>query len=72
MGIVQRIERLDAEIEALNGDKSEVYKEAKATGFDVPALRIVIRDRARHAKDPNKAKELEAIADSYRAAVGLA
>lgn len=52
--IVARVERLEEEIKALNQDKSEVYKEAKALGFDVPQLKKVIRDRS---KDRDKLVE---------------
>lgn len=38
-----RILRLEAEIKELNGDKSEVYKEAKSEGFEMKALRNTIR-----------------------------
>lgn len=41
----ERIERLNEEIDALNSDKSEVYSEAKANGFDVKIMRIVLQRR---------------------------
>jgi uncharacterized protein (UPF0335 family) len=42
---VERIERLEEEIKSLNADKAEIYSEAKGTGYDLPALKIVIRRR---------------------------
>jgi len=42
---VQRIERLQEELDALNGDKGEVFKEAKSCGFDLKILKIVIKRR---------------------------
>ena len=49
--IVARIERLEEEKAALAADLREVYAEAKGNGFDVKALRAVIRMRK---QDENK------------------
>lgn len=43
--IVQRVERLEAEIADLNADKSEIYKEARANGFDVKVIKKVVSKR---------------------------
>ena len=45
--IVDRIERLHEERKALSSDISDIYKEAKSAGFDVPVLRELIRKRAK-------------------------
>lgn len=66
---VRRILNLDEEIAALNADKSEVYKEAKGMGFDVPALRVIIQEQKKQEKDPAKFQETTAIVDLYRDAV---
>lgn len=63
--IVERIERLESEIRDLNGDKSEVYKEAKANGWDVAAIRKIVAER----RDENKASELREMVDLYRDAL---
>jgi uncharacterized protein (UPF0335 family) len=55
---VRRIESLEDEINALNGDKSEVYKEAKGNGFDTKVLRKVIADRRKDASERNEFDEL--------------
>lgn len=65
--IIERIERLDEEIKDMNGDKSEVYKEAKANGFDSKALRRVI---ALRRMDPAQRQEEEAMVDLYLNALG--
>ena len=65
--IVERIERLDEEIAELNGDKKEIYAEAKGNGYDVKVLRKVIALRKR---DLDERKEEEAILDLYLQAVG--
>lgn len=63
---VRRIEALEDEIHALNGDKSEVYKEAKGNGFDVKVLRKVIADRRKNASERN---EFDAVYELYWNAV---
>lgn len=65
---VARIERLQAEIDERNADKSEVYKQAKGAGFDVKILRKLIAERA---KDPSKLSEEEQLLEMYRAALGM-
>ena len=63
---VRRIEALEDEIHALNGDKSEVYKEAKGNGFDTKVLRKVIADRRKDASERN---EFDAVYELYWDAV---
>lgn len=65
---VRRIESLDDELQVLNADKSEVYKEAKGAGFDVKVMRKLIADRR---KDASERSEFEAIYDLYAEALGM-
>lgn len=65
---VERIERLDEEIKALNQDKSEVYSEAKATGFDVKIMRELIKIRR---MDKDDLDEHEALLETYMLALGM-
>ncbi len=64
---IERIERLQAEIDALNADKREVYAEAKGSGFDVKAMKIVIR---RQAMDSGDRDERDVMVDLYERALG--
>jgi uncharacterized protein (UPF0335 family) len=66
---VERIEKLEEEKKALSEDIREVYAEAKGVGFDVKALRTVVRLRM---QDGEERKEHEALVDLYRDALGLA
>ena len=66
--IVSRIERLEEEKAALAGDLREVYAEAKGNGFDVKALRAVVRLRK---KDENERREEELVLDTYLHALGM-
>lgn len=65
---VERIEKLEEEKKAISEDISEVYAEAKADGFDVKALRAVIR---MYRQDRDQRKEYEALVDLYRDALGM-
>ena len=67
--IVARIERLEEEKAALAADLREVYAEAKGNGFDVKALKSVIRIRM---QDENKRREAEAVLSTYLHALGMA
>jgi uncharacterized protein (UPF0335 family) len=66
---VAHIERLEEEKAALAADLREVYAEAKGNGFDVKALRTVIRLRK---QDENKRREEEAVLTTYLHALGMA
>ena len=66
--IVARIERLEEEKVALAADLREVYAEAKGNGFDVKALRAVVRIRK---QDENRRKEEEAVLVTYLHALGM-
>ena len=63
---VTRLERLNAETDALGGDKSEVYAEAKAAGFCKKTLRKVV---ARRHKDKADRDEEAALLELYEAAI---
>jgi uncharacterized protein (UPF0335 family) len=65
--IVSRIERLHEERKALSADVSDIYKEAKSAGYDVPVLRELIKLRA---KDPADVEEQATLLDVYRRALG--
>ena len=68
VSIVQRIERLEEERQALGGDIKDIYAEAKGTGFDVKVLRQVIRMRR---MDPGELQEQQALVEVYCRAVGM-
>ena len=66
--IIERIERLEEEKKTIADDIRDVYAEAKGNGFDVKALRQIIRLRK---QDENERAEAEAILDTYMAALGM-
>ncbi|TPK85442.1 MULTISPECIES: DUF2312 domain-containing protein [unclassified Mesorhizobium] len=66
--IIERIERLEEEKKTIADDIKDVYAEAKGTGFDVAAVRQLVRLRK---KDQAERQEEEAILDLYKAALGM-
>jgi uncharacterized protein (UPF0335 family) len=65
---VERIERLEEEKKALSDDIRDVYAEAKGNGYDVKALRAIVRMRK---QDNDERKEHEAILETYMHALGM-
>lgn len=63
---VERVERLDAERKDLADQRKDVFAEAKARGYDGPALTALIELRA---VDPAKQSEFEAVLEMYRNAL---
>lgn len=66
---IERIERLEEEKSGIAGDIKEVFSEAKGRGFDVTALRTILRLRK---KDHSERQEEEAILELYMQAIGMA
>ncbi|WP_312782044.1 DUF2312 domain-containing protein [Brevundimonas sp.] len=65
--IIERVERLEEDKQAVLTDIKEVFAEAKGEGYDVKVLKKVI---ARRKQDKAKAQEEEAIFDLYLSALG--
>jgi uncharacterized protein (UPF0335 family) len=65
---VEQIERLEEEKRALADDIKDKFAEAKAVGFDVKALRQIIRLRKKSQTDR---QEEEAILVTYMHALGM-
>ena len=65
---VERIERIDEEIKALNEGKKEAYAEAKGEGFDLKVLKEILRLR-KQDKDERDEQEsrLTCISEPWRA-----
>ncbi len=66
--IIERIERLEEEKKAISDDIRDVYAEAKGNGFDVKALRSIVRMRK---QDANERQEQETILETYMQALGM-
>jgi uncharacterized protein (UPF0335 family) len=67
--IVERIERLTEEKAAISSDIADVYTESKGNGYDVKALRTIVRLRK---QSPDDRAAQEAVLDTYKLALGMA
>ena len=65
---VERIERLEEEKKAIADDIRDVYAEAKGSGFEVKALRAIVRMRK---EDTDERREYETILETYMHALGM-
>jgi uncharacterized protein (UPF0335 family) len=65
---VERVERLEEEKKALSDDIRDVYAEMKGRGFDVKAVRQIVRIRK---QDHSERKEMEAILELYMSALNM-
>ena len=66
--IIERIEHLEEEKKTISDDVRDVYAEAKGNGFDVKALRTIVRMRK---QDANERAEQETILETYLHAMGM-
>jgi uncharacterized protein (UPF0335 family) len=65
---VERVERLEEEKKTISDDIRDVYAEAKAVGYDVKALRTIVRLRK---QDADERKEYETVLETYMHALGM-
>jgi uncharacterized protein (UPF0335 family) len=65
---VERLERLEEDKKAISGDIRDVYAEMKGRGFDVRAVREIIKIRK---QDHSQRKEMEAIVELYMSALNM-
>lgn len=65
---VERVERLEEEIKALNSDKRDIFAEAKSNGFDVDAIKAILKIRR---QDADERHEHDAIVELYAQALGM-
>jgi uncharacterized protein (UPF0335 family) len=65
---IERIERLEEEKRALGEDITEVYAEAKGTGFEPKIMRQILKIRK---MDKDALDEQESLLDIYQRALGM-
>lgn len=59
--VIHRVEMLADEKAQLTADIAEVYAEAKGNGYDVKALKAVVRKRKMDAQERAELESLEAL-----------
>lgn len=65
---IERIERLEEEKKGISDDIRDVYLESKSQGYDPSIMRQIVRLRK---LPPHDRKEMEAILDIYKNALGI-
>jgi uncharacterized protein (UPF0335 family) len=66
--VIERIEHLEEEKKNIGDDIRDIYKEAGGNGYDVKALRTIVRMRK---QDPNDRAEQETLLETYMHALGM-
>lgn len=67
--LADRIDKLDDEISDLNGDKKELYAEAKGAGFDVKAFKAAVSRRRKLRDKPEATAEADTLLELYLGAI---
>ena len=68
LSVIERVETLEEQKREIAGDISDVYAEAKVNGFDIKALKTIVRLRK---TDKQLRDEFEAVLDTYMHALGM-
>lgn len=66
--LIERIEHLEEDKKGIQSDISDIFAEAKGVGFDVKAIRAVLKLRKMNVADRN---EQELVIDTYRKALDM-
>lgn len=67
--LIERVERLEEEKKGISDDIKDAYAEARAVGYDARIMRQIVRLRK---MKPDDRREMDAILDLYKIALGLA
>lgn len=65
---VQRLEKLNEEKAGIDADIKDIFAEAKGGGFDIKAIRQILKDRKQGAA---AREEHEHVVHTYRLALGM-
>ncbi|AXB75448.1 DUF2312 domain-containing protein [Novosphingobium sp. P6W] len=66
--LIERVERLEEDKKGISQDISDVYAEAKAVGYDVKVMKVIVKLRR---MQPDDRREMDMIVDTYKNALGL-
>lgn len=66
--LIERIERMEEEKSGISRDINDIFAEAKSAGFDVKAMRAVLKLRKMNAADRD---EQEFLLETYRKALDI-
>lgn len=65
---LERVERLEEEKQVIADDIKEVFGEAKGRGYDVKAMKTILKIRK---QDADERREQQSILETYLAALGM-
>jgi uncharacterized protein (UPF0335 family) len=66
--IIERVEKLEEEKAAIGADIRDVFAEAKGNGFDVKAIKQILKIRR---MSDNEREEQQAVLETYMGALGM-
>jgi len=66
--LIERIERLEEEKKGIADDIADVYVEAKSVGYDAKIMKQIVKLRA---MKPDDRREMEAVLETYKIALGI-
>ena len=66
--LIERVERLEGEKKGISDDIRDVYNEARAVGYDVKIMRMIVRVRK---MKPDDRREMDMLLDTYKSALGI-
>lgn len=69
--IVERIERLNVELDGINQGKADIFTEAKGNGYCTKALKAIISERKKMGENLEAFNETAAMIELYRSALGM-
>jgi len=69
VAVIERVERLELKKAAIAADIRDVFAEAKGSGFDVKAIREILKIRK---LDDQVREEQETVIEVYKRALGMA
>lgn len=65
---ISRIEKLEEEKKAVGDDIKDVFNEAKGNGYNIKAIREILKIRK---QDAQEREEEETVLDTYKRALGM-
>lgn len=68
LSIIERIEKLNEEVDSVSADVKEIFNEAKSVGFDPKYIKMLVKLRK---LDSDEISERDELIKMYRTAIGL-
>jgi uncharacterized protein (UPF0335 family) len=69
--IIDRIEATEKQIDEYTQDRKDIYAEAKSNGYDVDALKDLVKERKQDSAKRDKAKRRQESLELYKMRLGM-